>query len=128
MTETTTTTEPWYWPEEGTPSFVSETGHDGTWVPLCSDCGDKLTPLRGNSMANWECLNYYGHRTHSSIHLYLIWAEDFPDYYEEECVWVFEGTEHADEDLYWWNCTTHGKSELGDSPSSKGYPDYCEEG
>lgn len=33
-----------------------------------------------------------------------------------DCAWEFDGVENADETLYWWNCTTHGKTEMGSDP------------
>lgn len=72
----------WYWPEEfeDRPDFITTDGGE-TWTPLCGKCGRRMTPLRnGNSMANWECINYDAH----GLSLALIWAEDWPDYEEEE--------------------------------------------
>lgn len=74
-----TITEPYYWPEcledDEVPSFVS---HDDceTWTPLCdTGCGAEMT-YRFTPWTNWDCPRC-GMR-------YLIWAEDWPDYDDEE--------------------------------------------
>ena len=72
----------WYWPEEfeDWPDFITTDGGE-TWTPLCGKCGRRMEPLRNrNSQANWECTNYDEH----GLSLALIWAEDWPDYEEEE--------------------------------------------
>lgn len=61
-----------YWPEEGTPDFVS---HDDeqTWTPLC--CDTEMT-RHFTTMSNWRC--------DECGTLHLIWAEDWPDYDEDD--------------------------------------------
>lgn len=71
----------YYWPDEWEerPDFITRDGGE-TWTPLC-DCGRDLEPLRGNSMANWECTNY---DYHGRLQMVLIWAEDWPNYDPDE--------------------------------------------
>ena len=115
------------WPEvleEGDiPSFVSDTGEAGDWHPVCDDCGERLRPLRRNPMANFECANYYGNPEHGLVHLYLIWAEDWPDY-EEPCDLVHDG--YDTDGSEWSRCTTHDLLVFG--PPDNGPYSICEEG
>lgn len=75
----------WYWPEGSNPSFVSETGEDGSWEPLCDRLTASGEPVhteptkmvyRSTSGSNYDCPGC-GTR-------HLIWAEDWPDYNEED--------------------------------------------
>lgn len=68
-----------YWPEEGQPEFVKFAGEQ-QWRPLCR-CGSVLRPHQ-TSMTNYICES----DAHSSPPwmMYLIWAEDWPDYEDEE--------------------------------------------
>jgi len=53
-------------------AFISEDGEN--WTPLC--CSTPMTHVKNNAWANWEC------KVCGTLH--LIWAEDWPDYIEEE--------------------------------------------
>lgn len=63
----------YYWPEDGTPSFVShEGGADGTWKPLCDLHAGKVEMThRFTPWGSWHCPEC------GTTH--LIWAEDWPD-------------------------------------------------
>lgn len=73
----------WYSPDpdefDCRPEFITRDGGT-TWTPLCGKCGRDMQPLRGNSMANWECTNLTEH----GLSMALIWAEDWPDYDPDE--------------------------------------------
>lgn len=68
-----------YWPEEGTPEFVShQDGEDGTWKPLCTrDHAAAELHYRFTPWGSWHCPR--------CGMTYLIWTEDWPDYDEDEC-------------------------------------------
>lgn len=70
-----------YWPETEPIENADFVSHDNgeTWHPLC-ECGREYEPLRRNPWANFECTNY---DAHCGLRMALIWAEDWPDYDDE---------------------------------------------
>lgn len=66
-----------WWPETEPLSEASFVSYDGavTWIPLCDRCRSELT----YAFTPWQ-----SHRCDNCGWSYLIWAEDWPDYDDEE--------------------------------------------